>query len=169
MSTNHLDVGVGTGYFLNKCLKENTKRVCLFDLNENSLNQAKNSIKRFNVKTYKVNVLEEINVKCEKFDSISINYLLHCLPGSLSQKTICFSYLDKYLNDNAIIFGSTILAKNTKKNYFAKKLMAIYNKKGIFSNSEDSVEDLESSLHKYFTNVKIEIKGTVAIFSAKKK
>ena len=160
---------MGTGYFLNKCLKNNTKRVCLFDLNENSLNQAQKSIKRFNTSKYKVNVLEEINVNCEKFDSISINYLLHCLPNTLKEKTICFKYLNKYLNKDGIIFGSTILGKNTKKNFLAKKLMSIYNKKGIFSNSEDSFEDLEKSLNKYFKNVKIELKGTVAIFSAKKK
>lgn len=169
ISSNHLDVGVGTGYFLDKCLKSTNRRVVLFDLNENSLDTTQKRIKRFNVSKYKVNVLQPITVDCEKFDSISINYLIHCLPDNLNEKSILFKHISEYLNKNGIIFGSTILGKKSNMNFFAKKLNGFYNKKGIFDNNEDSLEDLKNQLEKYFDNVEIKIIGCVALFNAKMK
>lgn len=168
ISTNHLDVGVGTGYFLKKCLRKDTRRIALFDLNENSLNSAASKIIKYHPEKYKVNVLKPISIECEKFDSISINFLLHCLPNSIKEKTILFKYLSKYLNKDGIIFGSTILSMNVRKNFLAKKLMKKYNQKGIFDNRADSEKDLKFALDKYFDEVEIKVIGCVAIFKAKK-
>lgn len=168
LSHNHLDVGVGTGYFLKKCLKKETKRIALFDLNENSLNSAASKIKKYSPEKYRVNILEKIDLECENFDSISINFLLHCLPNSIKEKAVVFKHLRKYLNTGGIIFGSTILNHNIKKNFLAKKLMEKYNQKGIFDNREDSLEELEIELNRYFDNVEIEVIGCVAIFKAQK-
>ncbi|MEA7571661.1 CoA transferase, partial [Salmonella enterica subsp. enterica serovar Virginia] len=38
------------------------------------------------------------------------------------------------------LFGATILGKEVPHNAFGKKLMAVYNKKGIFSNTNDSAD-----------------------------
>ena len=47
ITDNHLDVGVGTGYFLDKCRFPSTKpRVALMDLNQNSLDFAARRIAR---------------------------------------------------------------------------------------------------------------------------
>lgn len=72
-----------------------------------------------------------------------------------------------YLNDKAVVFGSTILGKDTKRSFLASKLMDFYNKKGIFSNDNDSLIDLEDILKKYFDDVKIDLIGNVACFYAK--
>lgn len=167
-TTNHLDVGVGTGYYLKKCLTQQERRVALFDLNENSLNAAASKIKKFTPEKYQVNVLEPIEVECEKFDSISVNFLLHCLPNSIKEKAILFKHLSKYLNKDGVIFGSTILGMDVKKNAFANKLMKVYNKKGIFDNKADNIEDLKIELDRYFDEVQVELVGCVALFRAKK-
>lgn len=169
LSSNHVDIGVGTGYYLKHCLEDKQKRIALIDLNEHSLNKAKNSIEHLNAEIYQANVLKDFSLECDKFDSLSINYLLHCLPGCIEEKSILFKHIQDLLNDDAIIFGSTILNKNIEKNIFATKLMDIYNKKGIFDNANDSYYGLKSMLEYYFKDVKIELKGCVAIFSAKKK
>ena len=45
--------------------------------------------------------------------------------------------------------------------------MNLYNRKGIFSNSHDTVADLQAALGKRFGSVKIEVKGSVALFEAR--
>ena len=111
------------------------------------------------------NELRNEEGKREKFDSISVNYLLHCLPGDFSEKGLIFSNLREVLNDGGLLFGSTILGKGVNTNIFASKLMGLYNKKGIFCNSNDEITSLEKSLKENFSNVKIEIVGCVALFS----
>lgn len=167
VTINHLDVGVGTGYYLDKCLSNTERRVALLDLNLNSLISAASRISRFDPEIYHANVLDKLNLKCDRFDSISINYLLHCLPGSIKEKSIVFANLRPYLNEKGILFGSTILGKGTKKSYLASKLMSIYNRKGIFDNNLDSLTELTSSLHEYFNKVDLRTVGCVAIFTAK--
>ncbi|MBY5946016.1 class I SAM-dependent methyltransferase [Photobacterium rosenbergii] len=168
VSPNHLDVGVGSGYYLKNCLPQTTKRIALLDLNENSLETASKAIHHFQPEVYCGDVLEPLDLNIEKFDSISVNYLLHCLPGSFNEKGVMFGHLKSQLNDGGVLFGSTILGKGTKQNFFAKKLMGIYNKKGIFSNHNDELDALVASLNEYFTDVKVELIGCVALFSAKK-
>ena len=81
VTANHLDVGVGTGYFLDRCyLPSQTPRVALMDLNSNTLEFTSRRIARYNPKTYRRNILDPINLNVEKFDSVGINYVLHCVP-----------------------------------------------------------------------------------------
>lgn len=89
-TTNHLDIGVGTGYYLKKCLDDSSRRLALLDFNQNSLNKASLRISSFEPEIYQANILESLNLDCDKFDSMSINYLLHCLKGNLEDKSIIF-------------------------------------------------------------------------------
>ena len=166
VSDNHLDVGVGTGYYLKNYLPSIVRRIALIDLNNNSLESTSKAIKHLSPEVYCRNILEPLMLNCEKFDSVSINYLLHCLPGNLSEKSIAFSHLREVINEGGVLFGSTILGKNISRNTLAKKLMAFYNKKGIFSNMDDDLVSLDTALKEHFSDVKIEIIGCVAIFSA---
>lgn len=168
-STNHLDVGVGTGYYLKNHLSQIERRVGLLDLNENSLESKANAIQHFKPEVYRANVLEPLTLSCDKFDSISINYLLHCLPGSLLEKGIIFDNLKEILNEGGVLFGSTILGQGVPKNRFAEKLMNLYNKKGIFCNSKDELATLKQALEKHFSNVSIHVVGCVALFYGVKK
>jgi len=167
LSANHLDVGVGTGYFLDRCrFPVESPRVALMDMNLNTLDFASKRIGRYNPETYRQNIFEEISTSIAPFDSIGLNYLFHCLPGPLKEKAAAFDQLKPLMNPKATIFGSTILQGGVERSSMAKKLMGIYNKKGIFSNTEDTLEDLKSVLNQRFQNVKIDVTGCVALFSA---
>ena len=166
VSTNHLDVGVGSGYYLKRCLTDIDRRLALVDLNENSLAKASSEIARFKPKCYQRNVFEPLTLDGENFDTISINYLLHCLPGNMTEKGKVFENLKAVLNDGGVVFGSTILGKHVEKNFFADKLMNLYNSKGIFTNLADDISGLDTVLHQHFSQVKIRVVGCVALFVA---
>ncbi len=169
VSNNHLDVGVGTGYFLDRCeFPEPPPRVALMDLNANSLDSAAGRIARYHPETYQANVLKKIKLDAEGFDSIGINYLLHCLPGSIEEKARCLDHLSPYLNRGGTIFGSTLLSQGVRRSGAARRLMGFYNKKGIFGNTRDDLDGLTVALEKRFAEVQVEVIGCVALFCGKK-
>ncbi len=168
LSANHLDVGVGTGYFLDRCrFPSKALRVALMDLNPNTLEFASRRIARYNPETYRRNVLQPIPFDAQKFDSVGVNYLLHCLPGSIETKAAVFDHLKPLMNPGAVLFGSTLLQGGVRRNLFAKGLMGVYNKKGIFSNREDTLEGLKQALTERFRDVQVEVAGCAALFSAR--
>jgi len=167
VTENHLDVGVGTGYYLHHCLDNRQRRLALLDLNPNSLATAASRARRFNPEIYQANVLDTLDLQCESFDSVSINFLLHCLPGPMQDKSVIFRSLKPHLNSNATIFGSTILGKDIATGSLARMLMSTYNARGIFSNTQDSLSALSSALQDHFEEVEIQVEGCVAIFRAK--
>lgn len=165
VTANHLDVGVGTGYFLDYCrLPANAPRIALMDLNPNALEFASQRIARYKPEIYRRNVLEPIQIDAGKFDSVGVNYLLHCLPGSIESKAVVFDHLKALMNPNAILFGSTLLQGGVLRNWLAKRLMEAYNKKGIFSNQRDDLEDLRRELGRRFREVSVEVVGCAALF-----
>lgn len=168
VTSNHLDVGVGTGYFLDRCrFPSNSPRVALMDLNADTLEFASRRIARYQPECYRRNVLEPIALDSGKYDSVGINYLLHCIPGSMASKTVAFDHLKALMNPGAHIFGSTLLQGGVSRSWPAKRLMAVYNKKGIFSNRDDDLESLEHELRQRFREVKVELAGCAALFSAR--
>ncbi|MDJ0735064.1 MAG: class I SAM-dependent methyltransferase [Nostocaceae cyanobacterium] len=167
VSEKHLDIGVGSGYFLDNCKFPNANpHIVLVDLNSNSLEYTAQRIGRYKPTTLLANVFQPLPIE-STFDSIGINYLLHCLPGNnILSKGIVFKNLKALLNDGGIIFGTTILGKGISHNIFAQQLMRIYNAKGIFGNTNDTREDLEAILKKCFRTYDIHIVGSVAFFAA---
>ncbi len=172
---NHLDIGVGTGYFLDKCeldkdeLAFNT-RLALMDLNPNSLATAAKRLDRFQPETYQANILEPLTESIAqpipKFSSISANYLLHCLPGSIYDKSMVFNNIASLLQPRGHVFGATLLGKDQPMSGTARKLMEIYNRKGIFCNREDDEQGLQDVLNAYFEKVIINVHGCLAVFVA---
>jgi len=147
ISPKHLDVGVGTGYFLDNCgLPIENQIIHLMDLNNNSLEKTSKRIKRYSPVLHRWNILEPIKIDLPQFDSICISNLLHCLPGNLKNKEIVFANLKPFMKKNSTLFGLTILGKNVKGGVLSKLFNGIYNKQGIFSNADDCLEDLENIL-----------------------
>lgn len=165
VSANHLDVGVGTGYFLDRCRFPSAKpRVALMDLNQSTLDFASKRIARYQPEIYRRSVLDPIQIDAPKFDSVGINYLLHCVPGNFRSKSAAFDHLKALLNPGAVLFGATLLHGGVARNWFAKRLMDIYNSKGIFSNREDHLDDLTAELTNRFDDVSVEVVGCAALF-----
>ncbi|TWU29876.1 class I SAM-dependent methyltransferase [Bythopirellula polymerisocia] len=169
---NHLDVGVGTGYFLDRCrFTESEPRIALLDLNADALAYASQRISRYRPEVYRYNVLEhpptEIVAEITKFDSVGINYLLHCLPGTMESKAVVFDNLLAVMNPNAVLFGATLLQGDVPRNFLAKRFMKSYNSQGIFSNTQDTLEWLEKELTERFAEVSVEVVGCAAVFTAR--
>jgi hypothetical protein len=168
VTANHLDVGVGTGYFLDHCrFPSQAPRIAMLDLNQNALDFASRRIARYTPEKYLLNVLEAISTDAAKFDSVGINYLLHCLPGPMESKAVALDHLKALMNRNAVLFGSTLLQGGVSRNWFARRLMDIYNSKGIFSNRNDTLEGLELALRERFRDVTVEVVGCAALFAGR--
>jgi len=169
ISNKHLDVGVGTGYFLNNCKFPGKNPIIhLMDLNMNPLEKTSERIKRYSPVIHQWNILEPVQIDLPKFDSICISNILHCLPGDFNSKEIVFKNLRPFMNNNAILFGLTILGKDVNTGFLYKIFNSIYNKRLIFSNSNDSFADLEKILKSNFDYYELKLAGSVAMFSCKK-
>ena len=168
VSGNHLDIGVGSGYFLDRCAFPILQpRVALMDLNPMALAYAARRIARYAPETYQRNALEPIDLAAPGFDSISLNYLLHCLPGDIASKAVVFDHIKPLMNAGAVCFGSTLLQGGVKPTWAAQLLMAHYNRYGVFSNRHDNLDTLETALRSRFSTVVIEIVGCAALFSVR--
>jgi len=168
LSANHLDVGVGTGYFLDRGrFPAPAPRVALMDLNAAALDCAARRIARYRPEQYRRNVLEPIAFDAERFDSIGLNYLLHCLPGTIASKAVVFDHLKPLLRPGAVLFGATLLQGGVPRNWLARRLMATYNRKGIFANQGDDLAGLQRELQRRFSEVTVEPVGCAALFSAR--
>ncbi|GAX43820.1 hypothetical protein NIES4075_48350 [Tolypothrix sp. NIES-4075] len=165
ISNKHIDVGVGTGYFLDKCqFPSSHPIICLLDLNPNTLEVTAKRIRRYNPTTFIANVLEPLKLELTGFDSIGLNYLLHCLPGNMLSKGVVFKNLKPFLNDGGVVFGTTILGQGVPHNLIARKMTSLYNYKGIFGNINDNLEDLKTILKENFHDYSIQVIGSVAFF-----
>jgi SAM-dependent methyltransferase len=167
VADRHLDVGVGTGYFLDKAhWPAAPPSITLVDLNPNSLATAARRIRRYAPETMRANVLDPLPVM-EPFGSVGLSYLLHCLPGTIPEKAVVFDHIRPLLAPSARVFGATIVQGDVPRSRTAQALMDLYNRKGIFSNAGDRVEDLNAALGARFDSPRIEVKGNVALFEAR--
>jgi ubiquinone/menaquinone biosynthesis C-methylase UbiE len=166
ISGNHLDVGVGTGYFLDRCrFPIPNPTITLADLNENSLQATASRLTRYQPRIHVANVLEPIDIEPAGFDTIGLNYLLHCLPGDIKNKAACIRNLKPLMNpDGAVLFGSTILGVGVRHNLIGRMLMRAYNATRVFSNLMDRASDLENVLESEFREHSLRIVGCVALF-----
>lgn len=168
LSGSHLEVGVATGYFLEKSLPPGHPRVALLDINRKCLDKASRRIADYRPEVIQANILEPLDLKGAKFDSMAINYLLHCLPGRLESKAgTVFDHLTPFLNNDGVIFGSTILGMDIQLTPEARLLMKVYNSRGIFSNQQDSLGGIMEILSKRFKTFNVEVCGCVVLFWGK--
>ncbi|MEM7698710.1 MAG: class I SAM-dependent methyltransferase [Verrucomicrobiota bacterium] len=167
-SADQLEVGVGTGYFPDLAEGIEFSRLVLFDLNQDCLSRAAKRLERFRPQTFRGNILEPLELIADPFESISLNYLLHCLPGALETKAATVvDHLIPFLKEDGKIFGSTILGTDVEKPILARWLMKRYNAKGIFNNEHDSLGAMMEVLSERFRTFNVEVVGCVVLFWAK--
>jgi hypothetical protein len=167
MSDNHADVGVGTGYFLNRCQYEPGEvRIGLFDLQKNCLDYTARRLARFRPETYLCNALEPIRHAPDGFDSVALGGILHCIPGDMATKGAIFDALRPLMNPRARIFGYTILNKDIRKTLLSRFVYFVLQKLKVINGIEDSASQLISELNKRFLISEVSIVGCIAIFVA---
>ena len=166
VSARHLDIGVGTGYFLDKCrFPSLSPEIALLDLNQNSLEVTAERLRRYKPLTFRANILEPLKLGVAPFQSIGMNYLLHCLAGDMASKAVVFQNVKPLLAKGGVVFGSTILAVGVPRNRLAKRFMDAYNARGLFGNTHDSLEGLEAALKAHFPRYTLSVRGCVALFA----
>jgi len=167
VTANHLEVGVGTGYLLDRCrFPSATPRLALVDLNENCLRATTRRLARYRPVALRANVFEPISYDGPQFESAGMTYLLHCLPGDMCSKTSAFEHVAKLLAPGGVVFGATLLSEGVPRGFLARRLMRIYNRRGIFANEQDSLSDLEEALSSRFASFDVESAGCAALFRA---
>ncbi|KAK2616596.1 hypothetical protein QQS21_000419 [Conoideocrella luteorostrata] len=184
LGKRHLDVGVGSGYYPSKALSLSTspvEEITLLDLNPTALKASRRRILQAVSTTHDASdALTTINTvvadaaqrlplpRGSKFDSISLFYLLHCMPGPAKQKTKVFDVLRPHLAEDGVVVGATILPLRERMNWLASWITGTYNRKGVFDNEGDEVEVFESGLRRNFAHVDVWTVGMVMLWRARK-
>jgi SAM-dependent methyltransferase len=164
---NHLDIGVGTGYFLDRCrFPTPHPRIVLIDPNPACLDAASDRLERYRPERFEASALEPLPDEVGAVESASLTYVLHCLPGAMRDKAVVFDHAAAVLVPGGIVFGATLLQGGVRRNWYARSVMAFNNRRGIFSNRRDDLDSLTKILHERFDDVQIEVIGCVATFAA---
>jgi len=167
VAARHLDVGVGTGYFLDRVAWPVAEpSITLLDLNPHCLIFAAGRLARYRPAMVRADVFRPLP-DLGPFDSVGLCYLLHCLPGTMAEKAEVFDRLKPVLAPAARIFGATIVQGDAPRSAAARALMAAYNRNGVFSNRADAAENLTEALTERFADVAVTRRGAVALFEAR--
>ncbi|WP_371826919.1 methyltransferase type 12 [Microvirga sp. VF16] len=154
VSDRHLDVGVGTGWFLDHCrFPSDQPQITLLDLNPVCLEGAAARI-----------LPARDGPFCLHWPKLSAGLSSGC-PGAegsglrSSQAASC--------SRRGCVRLNPFVAQGVGRSGSARALMGFYNAKGIFSNQQDSVDDLRRELATWFDEVRVEIIGCAALFAAR--
>jgi SAM-dependent methyltransferase len=163
LSAAHLDVGPGTGYYLDHCRVPGD--ITLLDPNADVLRYAARRLERYGPATKAADVLKPIGLPRASFRSVALSYVLHCLPGDIDSKAVAFDNLIPLVEPGGVVFGTTILGGGVEHTRLGRALMRAYNRKGIFSNLHDDRDALERCLAGRFDRFELDVSGSVALFA----
>lgn len=166
VSGAHLDVGPGTGWYLDHCRFERPPELTLFDANLHVLEKAARRLARLAPVVHQGNLLEPTGLEPGAFDSISLTHVLHCLPGTMADKAAVLGRLADLLRPGGRLFGSTILAGGVPHTPVSRALMRFLNARGVFGNRDDDLDGLECALDGHFAGHAVRTVGSVAVFTA---
>lgn len=163
---DHLDVGVGTGFFLDRArLAAPLRSLTLLDVNPACLAAAGRRLSRFRPVAVTADLFAPLPA-IGPFSSVSLTYVLHCLAGSMAEKAVVFDHLAGVMADDGVLFGATLFQKDVSLSPPARALQGLYNARGIFSNRLDRPRELRHHLEKRFSRVRFEMVGLVGLFEA---
>lgn len=161
----HLDVGPGTGYFLDKAGLDPEVEVTLLDPNLTVLAHASRRLAPLNLTTVEADVLKPLPVS-GRFDSAALHGVLHCLPGPQHQKAGAIRNVAAVLAPDGVLFGGTILGSLEPHTPLARALLWALNRRGVFDNLADTKDGLRQILEESFQTVEIDVVGSMAHFTA---
>lgn len=164
VSARHLEIGVGTGYFLDRCRPTGQPRITLLDLNPATLRHTVERIARLAPAACVADVLEPLPLAPASFDSIGLNYVLHCLPTTTAAKGALLGSLALALRPGGVLFGTAIMGAGVSHGALARLFLATYHRIGAFTNRTDQPAALEQALQAHFRSYDLRLIGSVALF-----
>jgi SAM-dependent methyltransferase len=166
---NHLDVGPGTGYFLEHARLPDGSKVTILDPNENVLQHVKKRLGRLGgieLTAVQADVLKALPVS-GPFGSAALSFVLHCLPGPLERKAPAIENIAAVLAPDGVLFGTTVLGRTGDHNRLARGFLRAFNKRGAFGNLDDTEAGLREILERSFRDVDLRAVHGIGIFVAR--
>lgn len=165
---NHLDVGPGTGYFLERAGLADGSKVTILDPNPNVLAHVTRRLRRLDVTAVQADVLKPLPTP-GPFNSAALSFVLHCLPGPMDSKAVAIENIARVLEPDGVLFGITILGPSARHTRLGRALLGMLNRRGTFSNLDDTEAGLREILQRSFRDVRVETAGVTATFVAQVK
>ena len=165
LGSRHLDVGPGTGYFIEKAAPPAGTEITLLDPNPHVLKHVSRRLASMAPATVEADVMKPLPVD-GPFDSAALSFVLHCLRGPMTNKATAVRNIADVLTSDGVLFGGTVLGNEASHTRPARAFLWAFNKRGDFDNLEDTVDGLHGMLGASFRDVEIEVTGSSALFSA---
>ncbi len=167
VGARHLEIGPGTGYFLAASGVGAATELTILDPNPNVLAKTSARLRDLEPTAVEADVLKRLPVGTP-FDSVAMNYVLHCLPGPLSRKATAIANIARVMTPDAVLFGGTVLGRTERHLPQARAMLWVANRQGGFDNATDSVAGIRSILDASFEEVEVDVFGSIAHFIARK-
>jgi SAM-dependent methyltransferase len=161
----HLDVGPGTGYFIDHAGLPDGSQVTLLDPNTNVLDRTSERLQRFDLTVVEADVLKPLPVE-GPYRSAALNAVLHCLPGPKERKALAVANIASVLAHDGVLFGATVLGASGQHTRVARAVLRAFNRQGGFDNLDDSEASTREILEASFHEVEVTIVGSIACFVA---
>jgi ubiquinone/menaquinone biosynthesis C-methylase UbiE len=165
MGRRHLDVGPGTGYFIEKAAPPAGTEITLLDPNPNVLARCARRLAAMHPTTIEADVMKPLPVQ-GRFDSAALSFVLHCLRGPMSNKAAAIRNIANVLEENGVLFGGTVLGITERHTAPARAVLRAFNWHGDFDNLGDTADGLREILEGSFRTVEVDVIGSTAQFTA---
>jgi len=165
LGPRHLDVGPGTGYFIEQAAPPVGTEITLLDPNTHVLKHASKRLAEWTPVAVEADVMKPLPVE-GGYDSVALSFVLHCLREPMSNKATAIRNIADVLVPDGVLFGGTVLGTREPHTRAARAFLWAFNKQGGFDNRDDTVEGLHQILNASFQHVEIERMGSAAMFSA---
>jgi SAM-dependent methyltransferase len=162
---NHLDVGPGTGYFLEHAGLPAGSKVTILDPNPNVLGHVTGRLRDLDVTAVEADVLKPLPMP-GPFASAGLSAVLHCLPGPMERKALAIENIARVLSPGGVLFGASVLGRAGRHTRIGRAFLWAFNKRGAFDNLDDTEAGLRDILERSFRDVQLEAVGGVAVFVA---
>jgi SAM-dependent methyltransferase len=165
MGRRHLDVGPGTGYFIEEADPPRNTQITLLDPNPTVLRYAAKRLEERHPVTVEADVMKPLPVD-GPFDSAALSFVLHCLRGPEGNKAVAVRNIADVLSPDGVLFGGTVLGLDGNHTRSARTFLRAANKQGGFDNLDDTAEGLRRILETSFSTVDVDVVGSAAFFVA---
>ena len=167
MGRRHLDVGPGTGYFIEKAAPPQGTAITLVDANPKVHAHSTRRLAAMTPTAVEADVMKPLPID-RRFDSAALNFVLHCLPGPQSHKAVAIRNVSAVLEPHGVLFGGTVLGLAERHTRPARAVLRVFNRQGAFDNRGDTAEGLRAILEDSFDDVTIDVVGSTALFTAER-